>query len=334
MELDYYTIAKDFQLEQLYPWWKEEYSHVRGSISVLAPTSLTHLKDIDPKRQQMAARTMKPWREFVTKQEQKDLFAWTLGIWPTQCKADKAGISLKEFTDQVVKACYLNSKDVVASWERTHNNIEHIKTWLNELTPNVDYFHMQSASMDLKITPGEQRQWQGGGGANIPSFEIFLSPDWRGTSGTFFSDQQSFRGGHTVKNVRLEFTDGIVTDASASEGEEFLISTLDTDEDARKVGEFSLTDVRNSKIDRFMADTLFDENYGGTYGNSHIAVGKSYSESYTGDLSELTDELKKELGFSESVVHWDLINTETKIVTAVMKDGSSIVIYEDGSFIN
>jgi len=334
MELDYYTIAKDFQLEQLYPWWKEEYSHVRGSISVSAPTSLTHLKDIDPKRQQMTARTMKPWRKFVTKQEQKDLFAWTLGIWPTKCKADKAGISLEEFTDQVAKACYLNNKDIVAAWERTHNNIEHVKTWLNELTPNVDYFHMQSVSMDLKITPGEHRKWQGGGGANIPSFEVFLSPDWRGTSGTFFSDQQSFKNGHIVKDVRLEFTDGIVTDAAASEGEEFLISTLDTDEDSRKVGEFSLTDVRNSKINRFMADTLFDENYGGTYGNSHIAVGQSFSESYTGDLSELTDELKKELGFSESAVHWDLINTETKLVTAVMKDGSSIIIYDSGSFIN
>ena len=334
MELDYYTISNDSQLDWLPPWWKDEMTHVRGNIYIISPTSLTHLKDINPERQQRAARTIKPWREFVTKQEQKDLFAWTLGTWPTQCKADMAGISLKEFKDQVVKACYLDSKDVAASWERTHNNIELVKTWLNELTPNVDYFHMQSASMDLKITPGEQRQWQGGGGANIPSFEIFLSPDWRGTSGTFFSDQQSFRGGKMVKNVRLEFTDGIVTDASATEGEEYLISTLDTDEDARKVGEFSLTDVRHSKIDKFMADTLFDENYGGVNGNSHIAVGQSYAESYTGDQSELTDELKKELGFTESVVHWDLINTEQKLVTAVMKDGSNVIIYDNGLFIN
>ena len=110
------------------------------------------------------------------------------------------------------------------------------------------------------------------------------------------------------------------------------MTTLDTDEDAKKVGEFSLTDIRHSKIDRFMADTLFDENYGGTSGNSHIAVGQSYAESYTGDQAELTDELKKELGFTESVVHWDLINTEDKTVTAVMKDGSTIVIYENGMF--
>ena len=332
MELDYYTISNDSQLDWLPPWWKDEMKHVRGNIYVSAPTSLTHLKDVDPKKQQRAARTIKPWREFVTKQEQKDLFAWTLGIWPTQCKADKAGISLEEFKTQVISACYLDSDDVTADWDETHNNIESIKVWLNALMLKVDYFHMQSANMDLKITPGDRRQFMGGGGANIPSFEIFTSPDWRGTNGIFFADQPSYRGGQLVKGVRLTFKDGVVVAATAEEGEEYLLTTLDTDEDARKVGEFSLTDIRHSKIDRFMADTLFDENFGGTRGNSHIAIGQSYGETFTGDQSELTDDLKKELGFTESVVHWDLINTEDKTVTAVMKDGSSSVIYKNGMF--
>jgi aminopeptidase len=332
MELDYYTIAMDYQLGYLYPWWHDEYKHVRGNIYVSAPTSLTHLKDTDPKKQQTAARAVKPWREFITEQEQKDLFAWTLGIWPTQCKADKAGISLEEFKNQVASACYLDSDDVTADWDNTHNKISGIKGWLNALMPTVDYFQMQSVNMDLKVTPGRQRQFMGGGGANIPSFEIFTSPDWRGTTGTFFADQPSYRGGQLVKNVMLTFEDGVVVAATAEEGEEYLLTTLDTDEDAKKVGEFSLTDIRHSKIDRFMADTLFDENFGGTRGNSHIAIGQSYAETFTGDQSELTDELKKELGFTESVVHWDLINTEDKTVTAVMKDGSSTIIYRDGMF--
>jgi aminopeptidase len=173
--------------------------------------------------------------------------------------------------------------------------------------------------------------WLGGRGANIPSFEIFTSPDWRGTNGVFYADQPSFRSGHLVRGVRLEFKDGLVVKASAEEGEDYLISTLDTDEGARKVGEFSLTDKRHSKIDKFMADTLFDENFGGKHGNSHIAVGNSY-ETYTKDVSELDEKKKKELGFSSSVVHWDLVNTEDKKATAVMVDGSKIVIYEDGMF--
>jgi len=332
MEVDYYTIANDSQLGYLQPWWRDQYQHVRGNIYVAAPTSLTHLKDIDPKRQQMAARSMKPWREYITEQEQKDLFAWTLGMWPTQCKADAAGITLEEFKNVVANACYLNSEDVMNDWETTHNDIEAIKGWLNALMPMVEHFRMESVSMDLTVTPGAMRQFEGGGGANIPSFEIFTSPDWRGTNGTFFADQPSYRGGNLVKNVMLTFEDGVVVSATAEEGEEYLLSTLDTDEDARKVGEFSLTDKRHSKIDRFMADTLFDENFGGEFGNSHIAIGQSYAESYTGDQAELTDELKKELGLTESVVHWDLVNTEPKKVTAVMKDGSSQIIYEEGMF--
>jgi aminopeptidase len=332
MELDYFTVATDEQIGWLYPWWKDQYQHVRGNIFVHAPTSLTHLKDTDPKKHQLNARTVKPWRDFVTAQEQKDLFAWTLGAWPTQCQADEAGLTLEEFKEVIINACYLDSDDVMADWENTHYEIESIKNWLNALTPAVDYFHMVSASTDLKITPGESRQWNGGGGANIPSFEIFMSPDWRGTTGTFYADQQSFKAGNLVRNVTLEFEDGVVKRATAEEGEEYLITTLDTDSDSRKVGEFSLTDKRHSKINKFMANTLFDENYGGDHGNSHIAVGSAYLESYTGDQADLTDELKKELGFTESVVHWDLVNTEPKTVTAVNKDGSSQVIYEDGMF--
>ena len=45
-------------------------------------------------------------------------------------------------------------------------------------------------------------------------------------------------------------------------------------------GEFSLTDKRFSKIDRFMASTLYDENFGGNNGNCHLAVGASYSDTF------------------------------------------------------
>ncbi|MGD9157238.1 MAG: aminopeptidase [Desulfobacteraceae bacterium] len=331
MEVDFYNIAEGKQLNGLYPWWKDEFKHVRGSIYVYAPLSLTHLKDAPVEKQQTMARSITPFREFLDEQENKGLFSWTLGMWPTQCLADHAGLTLEEYKDQIVKACYLDSDDAVASWEKTQSEIDFVKSWLDALTPKVNYFHLESKNIDLKITPGKDRMWLGGRGANIPSFEIFTSPDWRGTNGVFYANQPSFRSGHLVRGVRLEFKDGLVVKASAEEGEDYLISTLDTDEGARKVGEFSLTDKRHSKIDKFMADTLFDENFGGKHGNSHIAVGNSY-ETYTKDVSELDEEKKKELGFSSSVVHWDLVNTEDKKATAVMKDGSKTVIYEDGMF--
>ncbi len=105
------------------------------------------------------------------------------------------------------------------------------------------------------------------------------------------------------------------------------------DKGANRLGEFSLTDKRFSKINVFMANTLFDENYGGKYGNCHIAVGSSFSDSYAGDLKSLSKELKKKLGFNDSALHWDLVNTEKKRVSAHLASGKEITIYENGRFL-
>ena len=81
-----------------------------------------------------------------------------------------------------------------------------------------------------------------------------------------------------------------------------------------------------------MANTLFDENFGGKYGNCHLAVGMSYSDTFKGDPSKLTRQLKEELGFNDSALHWDLINTEDKTVTAILSSGKKKLIYEKGMF--
>ena len=186
--------------------------------------------------------------------------------------------------------------------------------------------------MDLELAPGEKRQWIGISGRNIPSFEIFVSPDWRGTRGTYYADQPSYRSGNRVEGVRLEFDKGKVVKVAAASGREFMKTQLKMDKGADKVGEFSLTDKRFSKINRFMANTLFDENYGGRYGNCHIALGSAYSNTYAGDSRRLNPALKQKLGFNDSALHWDLVNTEKKRVTAHLKTGKAVTIYENGCF--
>jgi len=104
------------------------------------------------------------------------------------------------------------------------------------------------------------------------------------------------------------------------------------DRGASQIGEFSLTDRRFSKIDRFMADTLFDENFGGRHGNCHIALGSSYADAFAGDPATLTKSAKASLGFNDSALHWDLVNTEKKRVTAALRGGGKTVIYENGMF--
>ena len=102
---------------------------------------------------------------------------------------------------------------------------------------------------------------------------------------------------------------------------------------ADKIGEYSLTDSRLSRIDKFMAETLYDENFGGMFGNTHLALGSAYKDSYPGDASSLTKEQWDALGYNDSVVHTDIISTKNREVTAWLPDGSTRVIYKDGHFL-
>ncbi len=120
--------------------------------------------------------------------------------------------------------------------------------------------------------------------------------------------------------------------SAATEGGRFLKKQLAMDAGACRVGEFSLTDRRFSKIDRFMANTLFDENYGGRFGNCHLALGSSYANTYAGDPRKLSPATRDRLGFNQSALHWDFVNTEKKRVTAVLADGTRKVVYENGEF--
>src|SRR3989338_4897925 len=161
--------------------------------------------------------------------------------------AKESDLTLKEFWQEIINACYLESDDPIVTWKSTFTQINDLKKKLNELP--IEKYHMISDKTDLYITLGEKRRWQGGSGANIPSFEIFTSPDWRGVNGKIF---------------------------------------------------FNFP--------------LYDENFGGQFGNSHLAVGTSYHDCYNGDIKSMTEKDWERLGFNESVEHCDIINTNDKTV--------------------
>ncbi|OPY83145.1 MAG: Aminopeptidase T [Syntrophorhabdus sp. PtaU1.Bin153] len=330
MEKSFYQKGNDTQIVFLAPGDKELYENINGRIFLRAPLSLTHLKDIDPMKIGKFLVSRKPLRDILDSREEQGSYGWTLCTMPTQELARQAKTTIRQYETQIIKACYLDAEDPVREWEAIHKAVSGIKKWLNSL--KVKHLHIESDHIDLRITPGDHRKWAGVSGHNIPSFEIFFSPDWRGTEGVYFANLPSFRSGNYVTDVRIVFQKGSVVEIEAKEGQDFVTKQLAMDEGASKIGEFSLTDKRFSRINRFMADTLFDENYGGPYGNSHIALGSSYTDTYDGDPSQLTKAMKKKLGFNDSALHWDLVNTEQKRVTAHLFSGEKLVIYEDGLF--
>ena len=330
IEHDFYKYSDEKQRGALGAWDKALYEGLNGYVYIHAPASLTHLKNIDTKRQSQVAIAKKPLFDIRNRREEKGLFAWTLCTYPTEELARQANLSIKEYAAQIAKACYLNEPDPAKKWAQVYKESTAIKKWLNAL--GIDTMRTESASMDFEVKLGERRKFLGISGHNIPSFEIFTSPDWRGTRGVYYANLPTFRGGNYVEKIRLEFKNGRAVKVSAEKGSEYVKKVVATDRGAAQVGEYSLTDRRFSKIDRFMADILFDENHGGKYGNCHIAVGSSYTDTFDGDPGKLNEAAKKRLGYNDSAVHWDMINTEDKKVTATLKSGRKLTIYENGSF--
>ena len=330
MEQSFFRLSNDKQIVFKPPGEKELFKNLNGIIFLHAPESITHLSGIDPRKIGKAIVAKKYLRDILDKRDQAGDFGWTLCTYPTKAQARHAKLAMKTYTAQIINACFLNKTSPISHWEDILKQATSIKKWLNRM--KVKYYHIESENIDLQITPGEKRKWIGISGHNIPSFELFLSPDWRGTKGRYFANLPSFRSGNYVKGVELEFKKGVVIKIEAEKGKDFVTNQLKMDNGANKIGEFSLTDKRFSRINTFMANTLFDENYGGKYGNCHVALGSSYADTYAENPQELTKERKKKLGFNDSALHWDLINIEKKRVVAHLVSGKKITIYEGGKF--
>ena len=330
METQFFENANNTQLTFQSPGEQALCKHVNGGVYLHAPESLTHLSNIDPKKIGKVAISRKVLRDILDGRDEKGLFGWTLCMVPTQELAKQAKLTLRQYTNQIIRACYLDHDNPLRQWKKRHKEATALKKWMNGL--DVMHFHVRSKNTDLIVAPGQYRRWIGVSGHNIPSFEIFVSPDWRGTEGVFYADQPSFRNGNYVEGVRLTFKKGKVVKVEAKKGEAFVKKQLSMDPGASRVGEFSLTDKRFSKINKFMANTLFDENYGGRYGNCHIALGASYSDTYDGHAGKLTKKKKVDLGLNDSALHWDLVSTEKKTVTAHLISGGTLTVYENGMF--
>ncbi|MFT4343752.1 MAG: aminopeptidase [Candidatus Woesearchaeota archaeon] len=328
---EYFELANDDQLS----FFPEKYlrgivDQVDHTVAIIADTNKHELDGVPPSKIMLRQKNYKPYMDWRQEKENKGKYTWTLGLYGTPAMAKEVGMSLEEYWEQIIRACYLDEQNPVQKWKDLTNNLEEIKEKLNAL--EIEKLHIEAKDTDIFVQIGPNRKWLGGSGRNIPSFELFISPDWRGTNGHIQFTEPLYRYGSLITDVYLEFKDGIVTKARASKNEDLLKEMISA-ENADKIGEFSLTDSRFSRITKFMGETLYDENVGGKNGNTHLAVGMAYKDSYTGDPSTVVEEKWKEMGFNDSVVHTDIVATSNRKVTAYLKDGSTKVIYKDGQFL-
>jgi len=301
------------------------------TISIIADADMHSLEGIDPKKIMRRGVAMKPERDWRNEKEHKGKFTWTVALYGTPAMAHEAGLTLDEYWSQIIRACFLDETNPIATWKGVYKKLESYRKALNTLAPKTDRLHVEGPDADLWIKLGEKRTWLGGSGRNIPSFELFTSPDRRGTEGWIRFNQPLYRYGNKIEGIEVHFKGGKVVKSNAKVNEKLLKEMIATP-GANMVGEFSLTDKRFSRITKFMAETLFDENMGGPQGNTHIALGMSYKDTFSGNVAKLTNAQAKALGFNDSSVHTDIISTAPRTVTAHLKDGTSRVIYKNGEF--
>lgn len=327
---NFYKYADETELN-FFPaqYYKGIIDQVDHSVVILSEYDLYSLKGVDPEKIMKRMSALKPFREWRDLKEDQGKYTWTMGLFGTDEMAKEAGMTLEEYWEEITKACYLNEVDPVAKWKQVFAEIERCKDALNALP--IKNFIVESEAGELHIGLGKDRCFNGGSGRNIPSFEVFTSPDWRLVNGHYRFNQPIYRHGNKVEEINLDIRDGLVVKATCKTGQDYLEEMLKI-ENGNRIGEFSLTDARLSPITRFMAETLFDENMGGKFGNMHIAVGAGFHEAYIHNSPDMKLSDWDELGINTSTLHVDLVSTENRTVTAEMHDSSRQVIYKDGQF--
>ena len=153
--------------------------------------------------------------------------------------------------------------------------------------PASSEVHLVGPDTDLTIGIAGRTFVNCCGDKNMPDGEVFTGPEETKVNGHVCFTFPAIYQGREVSGVRLWFEDGVVVKSSAAKNEEFLTQMLNTDEGARRLGEFAFG--TNFGIQRFIKSILFDEKIGGTV---HMALGGGYPE--TGSTNR-------------SAIHWDMI---------------------------
>ena len=302
----YIKNASDEQLAYIDPMTEIEYEKAKNFISIGAPLNVKNMARSDSKKLAKRSGATKHLSEKMLKRAAEGDLKWVIADFPTQALAQEAKMSLEEYTEFLIKSCYLHLDNPIEKWIEINEKQEKIAEFLN--SKSKIRVVGEKTDITFKI---EGRTWKScAGECNFPDGEVYTSPVEDSANGQIYFDFPQIYRGNEAQKVLLTVENGKVIKAEAEKGEEFLNNMLDMDEGSRFIGEIAIG--TNDMIQDVTGNILFDEKIGGSI---HMAVGASYPD--TG-------------GKNVSGLHWDLIKN--------MKNGGQIyadeqLIYENGKFL-
>jgi aminopeptidase len=302
----YFKHASDAQLRWVSPLaeWTVEHADVR--IAIGASTNTRELSAVPPERQTMRQSATGGLMARTMERSAAGDFRWCYTLFPTSAYASEAEMSGAEYEDFYFGACLATAEDPLTAWEQASAETKRLAEWIE----GREQVRVTAPGTDITLGIAGRKFIPCDGHHNMPDGEFFTGPVEDSAQGEVTFHLPAVIGGREVSGVRLRFESGVVVDASAERGEEFLVKLLDTDPGARRLGELGIG--TNYGIDRGTREVLLDEKIGGTV---HMAVGRSYPESG---------------GENESAVHTDLV-CDLRLGGKLEVDG--VVMQQDGKFV-
>ena len=270
----------------------------------------------------------------------KNKLAWTVVGAPSKGWADSIGVAdVTTLWEAVATAMRLDQVDPVAAW---HSHVAKLHARAAILNGHdFDRIRYRGPGTDLTLGLTPESRWVGGSietedgiefVPNMPTEEVFISPDWRRAEGHVRTSAPFFLStmGALVEGLELEIRDGTITAATAEHGEEAVRAQFDLIPRSRHFGEVAIVDSDSAVATTGLVykDMLFDENVG-----SHVAWGMGYTTAMDGTL-ELTVGERVGAGLNQSDTHVDIVIGSPEVqIDGIHADGSVVPVTRGDAFV-
>jgi aminopeptidase len=301
-----YAYATDEQLQFFPEPHRLAIETFDAQIGIIAEVNTHALTHVDPAKMVVRDRAFQPAMQVFLDRAAKGSLKWTLTLFPTQAHAQDAEMNLTDYEDFVYKACMPDMEDPAGYWRKFSARQEKIVDWLK----GKKTVHVTGPDTDLTMNIAGRPFINCDCHENVPDGEVFTGPVEDSMNGHVRFSYPAIFSGRQVTGINLWFENGKVVKAHADKNEDFLLKTLDTDEGARRVGEFAIG--TNEGINRFTGEILFDEKIGGSF---HMALGAGYPETNS---------------INQSAIHWDMI-CDLRQRGQIKVDDE--LLYQDGKFV-
>jgi aminopeptidase len=265
-----------------------------------------------------------------------DAIAWTVVAAPNEGWANEVfgTPDIERLWQAVAVAMRLDQPDPVAAWRARMATLGGRGTTLEAMA--LDTIRFRGPGTDLSVGLARGCRWLGGFNTtrdgveyapNLPTEEVFTSPDWRRANGTVSCTRPLAMEGALVSGLRLRLEEGRIVEVEADQGAESVRAQLASDDRAVFLGEVALVDGE-SPIGRtgiVFHDTLYDENAG-----CHIAWGNAFPQTMAG-AHALDRDQRIAAGLNVSSVHTDVVMGDAAVeVDGIGSDGTvTPIIRED-----